>query len=288
MYHKPLFIVLLVLALATMACGLTINLPVDQITTGPTQVEDIKIAEPDAKSAAVKLSFGAGQLRLEPGAQGSLITGTATYNVPDFKPVTSVTGNQVSLSTGNLEIKGIPNISNDIKNEWDLKFGELPMDLSINAGAYQGNFELGGLALTSLEVNDGASDVSMKFSETNRVDMESFHYTTGASNVRLSGLGYANFSSMVFRSGAGDYTLDFTGQLKRPASVTVESGISQVVIIVPKGMSVEVNFTGGLANINTSGDWHRSGDRYSLSGSGPLLTINVSMGAGNLELRAEG
>ena len=67
----------------------------------------------------------------------------------------------------------------------------------------------------------------MKFPKLNRVEMDSLYYQTGASNVHLSDLANANFASMVFRSGAGNYTLDFSGELQRDAEVKIESGISQ-------------------------------------------------------------
>jgi hypothetical protein len=90
---------------------------------------------------------------------------------------------------------------------------------------------------------------------------------------------------MIFRSGAGNYTLDFSGQLTRDANVTIESGVSQVTVIVPQGTSTVVNFTGGLSNVTTHGSWQRSGNEYTLAGSGPQLSITVTLGAGNLELR---
>jgi hypothetical protein len=161
----------------------------------------------------------------------------------------------------------------------------MPMRLTINAGAYQGRMELGGLALKSLEVSDGAADVRLEFSDPNTVEMETLRYTTGASNVELSGLANANFTSMIFRSGAGDYTLDFSGELQRDAVATVESGISQLTIIIPEGTAARVIFKGGFANVSASSDWSRSGDAYVLEADGPVLTINVDMGAGNLDLR---
>ncbi len=158
------------------------------------------------------------------------------------------------------------------------------MNLVISAGAYQGDLELGGLSLKSLEVNDGAANVEMDFSEPNPVEMENLRYTTGASTVSLSKLANANFTSMIFRSGAGEYHLDFSGTLKRDAVVTIESGMSQVTITVPKGIPAKLIFNGGLTNVEISGGWVKSGDNYSTSGSGPSLTINVDMGAGNLIL----
>jgi hypothetical protein len=162
---------------------------------------------------------------------------------------------------------------------------DMPTRLSINAGAYQGDLELGGLSLKSLQVNDGAADVRLKFSEPNQVEMESLRYTTGASNLRLSGLANAHFASMIFRGGAGNYSLDFSGDLTQDAVVTIEAGMSQVTLIIPEGVSARVIFKGSLVEVNTSGDWQKSGDTYTLQGSGPTLTINVDMAAGQLELK---
>jgi hypothetical protein len=284
-----MFFVLATLALVTMACGITINIPipVDEIAAGPTRTKEIVVREPDASVADLTLVFGAGELSLEPGADEDLVSGTATFNVEDFEPKIDVDGEKVRIETGDLEIKGIPDFGNDIKNEWELALGDMPMNLTINAGAYQGDLELGGLSLKSLEIGDGAANVRVKFSEPNKVEMESLRYTTGASNVEISGLANANFTSLIFRSGAGDYTLDFSGKLLQDAVAVIESGISQMAIVVSEDTNARVIFKGGLTSVSASSEWSKSGDTYVLEGDGPTLTINVDMGAGNLQLRAE-
>jgi len=288
MLNKKIILAITALAMVSVACGVTINLPVDQITTRPTQTEEINIPAPEADTVDLSLTFGAGELNLQPGAETALVSGTATYNVVDFKPKIKIDKQQVRLETGNLDIHGIPNFnSNDIKNKWDLKLGGQPMQLKINAGAYQGDIELGGLALKSLEVNDGAAESRLKFSEANKTEMETLRYITGASSVKLIGLANANFTSMIFRSGAGDYTLDFSGDLQRDAVVTVESGFSQLTIIVPEGTSAKVILKGGLTNVDLSGGWQKSGGAYVLGSSGRLITISMDMGAGNLSLRTQ-
>ena len=291
MFPKSILFVVLVFALVIMACGIQVdlpevNIPVDEIQVGPMQTETISIQAPATGDANLKIGFGIGELTLAPGAAGLLVEGTASYNVVDLKPTITIEGDNVLLKTGDLEISGFPRLRGaNIKNEWDLKLGDMPMDLSIDAGAYKGAFELGNLSLKSLEVGDGAADVELVFSAPNRVPMSSFRYNTGASKVRLSGLANANFSSMLFRSGAGDYRLDFSGVLQRDASVNVESGISQLVIIVPAGTQARVKVESSLTKVTALGVWEQSGNEYLLAGSGPALTIFVTMGAGSLELR---
>ncbi len=286
MFRKPLIFVAAVLAFAIMACGVNINLPVSDVKTGPTVTEPIDIKKPDITGTVdLTLSFGAGELKVNPGAKDALVSGEATYNVTDFKPVITTSGSQVKIEEGNLNINGFPTFQEKVVNNWDLQLSDIPANLKINAGAYVGKFDLGGLSLKNLEIADGASDVNLTFSEPNQSEMDVFRYSTGASNVTLSKLANANFSTMVFRSGAGSYQLDFSGELKQDISVSIDSGISTLVIIVPEGVPAQVAFSGGISNVDTSGTWTKNGGVYSQTGSGHKITIILKMGAGSLELK---
>jgi N-terminal domain of toast_rack, DUF2154 len=279
--NRILIAILLVLALATLACGLHVRAPLTQ-QTGPLTTDQINIAVPDANATAdLKLSFGAGTIHLAPGAQG-LVTGTATYNISDFKPDITTTANSVHIEQGNFRLTGIPDFSN-IRNEWDLQLGSSPMNLTIEGGAYTGEYALGGLALTNLTVEEGASKVELSFDQPGTTEMKLFRYKTGASNVRMTGLANANFASMEFTGGAGNYTFDFSGQLQRDTSVTIEAGLSNVTLVIPSGLPAQVTVN-GLSNVSHNANWTKNGDQYSQSGSGPQLVILVEMGAGNLTI----
>lgn len=284
--YSWILVIVFILAIVTMACSISINLPVNEIKTGETQTEMIEIPIPGESPVDLTLEFGAGELFLTPGAQSALVEGEAEFNVEDLKPEVLINGTKVKLSTGDLEITGIPKFQvDDFVNKWNLKLHDTPMDLHIKAGAYQGEIDLGGLTLNTLEINDGAADVQLSFSESNKTEMRSFRYSTGASNVELTGLANANFGLMNFRSGAGNYTLDFSGDLQRDANVVIESGISQVTIVVPRGTSAIVTLRGGLMDVDMSGAWENHGSTYILTGEGPMLNIEVEMGAGSLRLR---
>jgi hypothetical protein len=280
---RPLIAVLIVMLLASLACSININLP--QIKTGPTQT--LTINEPlSSQNAAsqVDIQMGAGTLNLAQGADG-LVNGTIKYNVTQWQPqVDRSTTGKVSINQGNVKgFEGIP--TNQVVNDWQLKLNaSVPLDLSINAGAYEAVLDLTGLHLHSLEIADGASKTSVTFSAPNPEKMDTFSYTTGASQVKLIGLANANFSSMSFSSGAGDYTLDFTGKLRQDTSVEINSGVSNMTIIIPNGMNVKVINQGAISNIDPQGTWSVNGSSYSISGEGYLLTLHVNMSLGNLKL----
>jgi hypothetical protein len=272
----------LALALAAMACGFNIDPPE---SAGPEITDEITVSAPTPQGGETRLSleFGAGELRLAPGTGTNLVEGTATYNIEDLKPIVEQDEEEVTIRQGNFEFKGVPTLSN-IKNVWDLKLGSMPMELSIDAGAYQGEMELGGLALTNLTIQDGAAQVNVTFTEPNTTEMAILRYESGASEVTLTGLGNANFESMFFDGGAGNYELDFSGDLQRDATISIDVGLSDVTLRIPEGVHATVEFDGGLSNVNASSSWNESGDSYEQDGDGPTLTFIVNMGAGNLTL----
>ncbi len=278
---KPLFFALVILAVASLACSFNVNLPQAQ-RPGPTQTLTINEPLPDSKVASqVSLEMGAGTFKLAGGAKG-LVEGTVDYNVEKWKPTVTRTGSDVLIKQTNLE-----NVSlgSDIKNDWNIQLSsEQPLDLTLSAGAYDGSVDLSGLHLRKLDISDGASKSKVTFDTPNPDVLTDFHYKTGASQVELDGLGNANFDQLTFESGAGNYTLDFTGKLQRDGEVTIRSGVSQITIIIPEGTKAAVHTTGGLSNVETNGTWTTQGNDYSTSGEGSALTINIEMGVGNLKL----
>jgi hypothetical protein len=287
MYNKKILFSISILILVSLACGFNFDLPVTtDIKTGPTVIDNISIENPDDPDAVtdITLAFGAGELKLSPGGDQLLVSGQATYNVDDLKPEITERDGTVKIETGNLEIDGFPNFTDRVINKWDYKFGPNTIDLSIKAGAYLGNFELGNLSLSNLHIADGASEVELNFSQPNRIQMSSFRYETGASKISLYNLANANFTTMIFESGAGDYELDFSGKLQRNTSVFIDSGLSSLTISVPETTNTKVNLEGGLTNIAVRGNWEQSGNMYSIPAEGPELTITIEMNAGNLTL----
>jgi hypothetical protein len=275
--NAKIILAILVLALASLACGFSYDLP-ERPTAGPEVKESIKVANPEAEGAHLTLSFGAGKLIVSPGAQ-SLVDGTATYNVADLKPQVKKDGSDIEIKQG--DFKSVSSFR-DIKNEWDLKLGDMPMDLTIQAGAYEGNFELGGLTLKNLTVKDGAANVDISFKKPNQTEMSILRYETGASNVKLTGLANANFSTLSFSGGAGNYTLDFSGELQRDAVVTIESGLGDMSLVIPEDVNAVVTVEGAALNVNHSSGWTQNGPKYTQQGKTPTLTIIVKMSAGNL------
>jgi N-terminal domain of toast_rack, DUF2154 len=277
---RRLLLPMLALPLAALACGGNINIP--QITTGPTQTIPVNEPAPDSKETMdVEIEMGSGQLDLQGGGAG-LATGSIELNVAEWAP--TITRGATSLkiaqkSNGNTGVAG-----SNVINRWTLQLGNVPMNLTLRAGAYEGTTDLSGVPLKLLSIRDGASKATVRFDAVNPEIMSKLSYETGASDIELLGLANANFEEMDFTGGAGNYTLDFTGALQRDAKVTIKAGLGNLRIVVPAGTNVTIKVSGGVTNVGTEGTWTVSGNNYSITGAGPTLTFNIDMGLGNLTL----
>lgn len=272
-------IVIAALVMATLACSINLNAPT--VKTVDERTLEINEATPAGDFAKLTLEMGAGSLNITPGGQG-LVQGSIIYNVAGWEPTIVRDQNSVRIEQGLLEDVKLP--SNDLVNKWDLQLGSGPIDLTVNAGAYKGTLDLGGLSLVNLAISDGASQAEVRFDTPNPVEMDRLRYKTGASEVKLFNLANANASLISFESGAGSYTLDFSGGLQRDLRVDISSGISTLKIVIPDGVPCKIVIDGGLNNVSPTGTWTVSSNTYEKGGSGPRIDIDLTMGLGNLEL----
>jgi hypothetical protein len=276
--------------LATLACSFALDLPSFSSTgaAGPTTTQDINVPLPADSPADLRIGFAAGQLNVEPAEQQALVAGTATYNAEQLSPVISTDDGNVTMTTGEIDNFNDLNFDfslNQRTNRWDLTLAPEPMVLQLDAGAFHGSIELGGLAIEDLKVSSGAADLSLSFSQPNLANMGTFELNTGASSVDLAGLANAGFEQMQFQGGAGDFTLDFSGDLRAATDVRVEAALSSVKLVIPEGINAEIQVDGALANVGTPSGFSSSGRTYTQDGSGPQLTIHVQLGAGDLQIK---
>lgn len=275
--------ILFALAISTLACNITIQTP--QVKTGPEIVTSVDEAFPESRETPeIEIRMGAGALTIGEGEK-KLIEGKIHTNVPLWEPQIIRSDEKVTISQ--VESKDAISIpSGDLVNNWDLLIGtEEPISLDIKAGAYKSTIVVGEIQLNELNIEDGASQSSIMFDKPNKTTMDLFRYRTGASQVNLINLSNANFKEMDFESGAGSYTLDFNGELKQDATVSVESGLSNIKIIIPSNINATVALDGGVNNVSLKGTWTVDSNEYHTQSSrGPKLEIDIEMGVGNLEL----
>jgi hypothetical protein len=250
-----------------------------------TQTISIPLPPDTSKPVDVTLRLGAAELTAGSGV-AKLVEGTVQYNVPEFQPSVSQSGNKVDIVQGPTGgFQGI--LPKDMVNKWNIKFSNsVPMNLVVQAGAYNGTWNLGGLRLQSLKWDEGASKSTITFDQANPDKMETFNFTTGASTVKLTGLANLDFGKMTFQSGVGSYTLDFGGKLKRSADVEIKTGVSNMTIVVPTGTSARITLKSAVSNTKTTGSWSSSGSTYTTGkeDAADRLNITIDMVLGQLTL----
>lgn len=285
-----LTITLAVLMLASLGCSFGFDLPDLSFRDSDSEnlvIEQLAVPVPENLPAQVVLQFGAGELNISPGGATPLIAGTARYDIEELKPQLNVRGNDIRLSSG--ELDEMPsfnfNFDRDLTNRWDLQLGTAPMTLALQAGAFEGDLELGGLDLRWLSVSSGASSLELRFSEPNLGQMGDMRVSTGASDVSLSGLANANFETFSFDGGAGNFELDFSGELKRDAEVEISAALSSLSLVIPSDISARIRVDGALADVRFPDTFRQDGNWRVQRGSGPTLTIEIDIGAGELEIR---
>lgn len=278
--YKLLPLALLAALLLTACSGIMISDP--QI--GPSQTATIDVPAPDGDAANLTLRFGAAnQFRLQPGATG-LVQGTVQYNLDQLKPTITTSGSQVTIEQkmDNLTF------SNRLQNDWDLKISDaIPLALTVEAGAYKGSYDLGGLRLRGLKVEQGAADSSYDFSKPNPEALEQLSFSSGAASLTVSNLANANAATMHFDTAAGDYTLDFGGTLARTANVDVQAAATNLTIRVPRGTPMLVRIKSGLSGTDLTGFKEVGDQQYAnaaLNAALPhiVVTIENTVGAVNL------
>lgn len=277
---KPLIAVIIVLALSSFACSIS-NIEMKTVDTRTVSVdEDLPT---NMEETELAFTMTGGTFNLNPGS-GKLVTGAISYNVEDWEPQITRSNNLFEIKQVNpFSFSGIP--TNDVINDWDFALSAfLPINLTIEGGASENDFNLTGMQLTHLEIFQGASKTNLRFDAPNPVIMDELSFITGASSANLYGLGYANFNTMDFSAGAGDYSLDFSGKLSHDASVDIKATISNITIIIPAGMKAVIINDGTVSNINTEGTWLLSDDTFTTLEEGPTLTINLEMAVGNVTL----
>jgi hypothetical protein len=174
---------------------------------------------------------------------------------------------------------------------FDLALGtEQPYSLTIETGASETEFDLGGLPLTRVAIKLGAGKSLLTFREPNPQPMSLLDLDAGAGSMEVRSLANANFADMTLDGGAAAFTCDFSGTLQRDASVHIATGMAAVEVLIPTATAARVLAQAVLGHIEASeGFTFRDGQYWSpaaLTGSRPIMVIRANVALGSLRLRA--
>lgn len=234
----------------------------------------------------VRVSYGMGQLRIRPAEGGLLYHMQLRYDEETFEP-------RAEYRSGRLEL-GVEGVGRNIRLGRDRDRGELDlrlardvaMDLRLEFGAVRADIELGGLALTALDLETGASETRIRISEPNPVSMARAELEVGAADFDARHLGNLNARRIDVSCGVGNVTLDFSGQWSQDATVDLEIGLGAATLRFPEGLGVRLEKSGFLLSVNAQGmvkrgdayyspDWDEADRRVTVFVDGALGSVSV-------------
>ncbi|MFC2085872.1 toast rack family protein [Bacteroidota bacterium] len=165
--------------------------------------------------------------------------------IPDFEY--QVNGDRGRLDVDLSTVKdaddnvSLPDLESVKDAKWDLYFGDaVPIDLKLELGGTASTLDFSGIPLRTLRVKLEASQGSITFHESNPVEMDYMRIESGASELSISGLGYARAERMRFDGGMGKFALDFSenSEALRGTVVDIEIGVSSIDIRLPSDIPV--------------------------------------------------
>jgi N-terminal domain of toast_rack, DUF2154 len=262
-------------------------------SSGMTEIDPrtdtIAIPCPDSAPIKLRLDIGVGKLNVTPGRE-LLVEGTATYNVEEWAPQTTVEGGNVALKQG--QAWAISPVWGHVQNDWELKLGTTqPFELSIGKGVTTGTLALGGIPLTGLSVDVGAAESRITFDKPNPERADRMEFKSGAGEAHITGLLNANAALAYVRGGAGKTYLGFTGDtLKADMKADVNLSVGEAIVEIKAGIPARVTISQGLGGIKVLGPFCMAGDRVYetpdfATTSGPKLVMKVSTGVGSVTVK---
>lgn len=252
-----------------------------------TSRTDITIPYPNTAERNLHLRVGACKLRLTRGGGPNWVAGS--YDDPTGGlPCRVVQEGGTARITQDPQIGALQGWGRGVPI-FDLALGTAqPYTLTVETGASDTEFELGGLPLTRLAIKLGAGKNVLRFLEPNPQEMAVLDIDAGAGSMELRGLGNANCADMTLDGGAAAFICDFEGRLRRPAFVRLTTGLSSVDVYVPTATAARIMPESTLGHLETSdGFTTREGGYWTqaaLVGEGPALTIHANVALGVLRL----
>jgi hypothetical protein len=241
-------------------------------------------------STVARLDFAAGALRLAAGRPNELYRMDVLYDGERYEPVSdfdAALGN-VTLGLRTAGDGGIRVVSKrQLGQTASVTFSpRSDLALAVALGAVDGDLDLGGLRLTSLDLEAGASRATVRFSQPNGARCRDAVLSSGAAELTVLGLGNSRCDRIAFEGGVGRVTLDFSGTWTSSSHVSVKMALGQVELRLPRQVAVRLTLDKFLATFEAEG-LVRRGNAYVSPGydqAARHLDIDITTAVGGVTL----
>lgn len=203
------------------------------------------------------LDYRAGGLRVAPGRPTELYRMDASYDEDRYLPTSDFNAARGAVSLGLRPAGegGLRVVSRrQLRQDANVAFSPaVDLDLDVTLGAVNADLELGGLSLSELTLQAGASQAVIRFSQPNRSRCRSAEITAGAAEVTMLGLGNSRCDRIAFEGGMGKVTLDFEGAWTSSSQATVKMAMGELTLRLPRRLGVRLTLDRFLASFDPAG-----------------------------------
>jgi hypothetical protein len=204
-----------------------------------------------------RLDYAAGALRLAAGRPNELYRMDVLYDGERYLPVSAYDAAHGGVGLG-LRASGKGGLrvvsGNQLRQTASVTFSpRSDLALTVTLGAVDGDLELGGLRLTDLRLEAGASRATVRFSQPNAARCRAATLTAGAAELSVLGLGNSRCDRITFEGGMGRVTLDFGGAWTSSSHVAVKMALGEVALRLPRAVGVRITLDKFLASFEPQG-----------------------------------
>lgn len=241
--------------------------------------------ELDRPAGRLVLDISVAELEVRPGPPGSSISVEAEYDTSDFELSEDWSEGRDGEWTYTVRFEGsrswfgmlTSGAADNPGNRIIIRVPpDLPFDLDADLGAGEFELELGGLWIRNVDIDAGAGQFHLLFSEPTQVAMGSLVIDSGVGEVRVQHLGNASPERVDLQLGIGDLRADLRGPWIRDARVVLDCGIGECGLRVPEDVFVDLDDADvGLGEKRIS-----IPDQDLVPEGAPTLTLELSGGLG--------
>jgi hypothetical protein len=232
----------------------------------------------DRDPVQVSVEYSVGRFSVRAVDEGLLYRMNLTYDEDRYEPVAEYSDHrlQVGLDSERRSRRRGDRESGELRLE--LARG-VPMDLQLEFGAVHAELDLGGLALTDLDLSTGASESTIDISEPNSEQIETASFEVGAAEFTIRNLGNLNAARIEFDAGVGSLVLGLEGAWRRDARLAIDMGLGALELHVPEGLGIQLRKDSFLTALDSEGLVKR-GDIYeSLDWNEAEHRVNIDLDA---------
>lgn len=258
------------------------------------QIKHLTESEPISgeKSLDVKIECVLANFQLEPGNRDEVFNVDIEYDPEKVEPMLEY---EIENRIGYLKIASDKDNQIDAKDDENMKSTwkvavnpHLPTALNMDFGVGEGKLQLGGLALTSVNISNGLASTELDVASRNTEAAGEINIETGLGEFRGKNLNNARFQHMKFECGLGKAIIDFHGDGLDRSYIDVSVGLGSATLIFPEKMGIRVAKDASfLSSVSLDSDFRDHGDYYYTSNwneAEKQVRLNLEVGLGSISV----